>query len=68
VTGSAAHVGIGSDFDGGFGWEKTPAEIDTIADLQKFVPLLDERGFSAGQIAAIMGGNWLRILRQSLPN
>src|SRR3990172_3048588 len=28
VTGSAAHVGLGSDFDGGFGGGGAPAEID----------------------------------------
>ena len=31
VTGGIGHVGIGSDLDGGFGTEQTPAEIDTIA-------------------------------------
>ena len=40
LAGDAWHVGIGSDFDGGFGLQSVPPEIDTIADLQKLVPLL----------------------------
>lgn len=68
VTGSAAHVGIGSDFDGGFGVESTPAEIDTITDLQKLAPLLAERGYSEKDIAAIFSENWLAVLRRGLPN
>jgi membrane dipeptidase len=30
-----SHVGIGSDLDGGFGLGESPAELDTIADLDK---------------------------------
>jgi len=67
VTGNAAHVGLGSDFDGGFGVESTPAEIDTIADLQKLAPKLAERGYSEKDIAAIFSGNWLAVLRRGLP-
>ena len=67
LTGSAANVGLGSDFDGGFGMEGTPAEIDTIADLQKLGPALAARGYSERDIAGILGGNWLRVLRQGLP-
>src|SRR6202142_1854515 len=46
LAGDARHVGIGSDFDGGFGVQSVPPEIDTIADLQKLVPLLIARGYS----------------------
>lgn len=67
VTGSAAHVGLGSDFDGGFGVGGTPAEIDTIADLQRLGPALAERGYSPDEVAAVLGGNWLRVLREGLP-
>jgi len=38
IAGDAAHVGIGSDFDGGFGWQSVPTGIETIADLQKLAP------------------------------
>jgi len=67
LAGDARHVGIGSDFDGGFGWQSTPFEIDTIADLQKLVPLLLARGYSEGDAAAILGGNWINQLHRSLP-
>lgn len=67
VTGSAAHVGIGTDFDGGFGMQHTPQGIDTIDDLWKLQGPLLERGFSDEQIAGIFAGNWLRMLRRGLP-
>jgi membrane dipeptidase len=67
IAGDARHVGIGSDFDGGFGWQSTPFEIDTIADLQKLVPLLLARGYSEEDAAAILGGNWINQLHRSLP-
>ncbi|MCC7208633.1 MAG: membrane dipeptidase [Anaerolineae bacterium] len=67
VTGSTRHVGIGTDFDGGFGVERTPTEIDTLADLALLTPLLRARGFEESDITAILGGNFLRILRAALP-
>jgi membrane dipeptidase len=66
-VGDARHVGIGSDFDGGFGADQTPIEIDTVADLVKIAPALGEMGYSEQDIAAIMGENWLRVLRAGLP-
>ena len=67
IAGDAKHAGIGSDFDGGFGLQKVPAEIDTIADLQKLVPFLGEKGYTDEDIAAILGRNWIRFLEDSLP-
>lgn len=67
LVGDAAHVGIGSDFDGGFGVESVPSEIDSIADLRKLVPLLAERGYTADDINAIFGKNFIRLLEESLP-
>jgi membrane dipeptidase len=68
LAGDARHVGIGSDFDGGFGLQSTPKEIDTIVDLQKLVPLLLSRGYSDEDAAAILGGNWTQFLYRSLPH
>jgi membrane dipeptidase len=65
ITGSSDHVGIGSDLDGGFGREQSPNDLDTIADLQKLVPILSKRGYSAADISAIMLGNWLSLLRRA---
>jgi membrane dipeptidase len=67
MAGNAQHVALGTDFDGGFGAESTPAELDTIADLPKVATALKTRGFADADIEAIMGGNWLRILRRALP-
>jgi membrane dipeptidase len=67
LAGDARHVGIGSDFDGGFGLQSTPKEIDTIGDLQKLVPLLLSRGYSQDDATAVLGGNWIHQLRRSLP-
>jgi membrane dipeptidase len=67
VTGSAAHVGIGSDFDGGFGVESAPAEIDTVADLQLIGPALRARGYSEKDVAGVLGQNWIELLRRGLP-
>ncbi|HEX6383136.1 MAG TPA: membrane dipeptidase, partial [Anaerolineae bacterium] len=68
LAGDAHHVGIGTDFDGGFGAEAIPAELDTIGDLPRLVEVLAQHGYSQADIEAIMGGNWLRLLRQALPD
>jgi membrane dipeptidase len=67
LAGNCRNVGIGSDLDGGYGTEQTPADLDTIADLQKLVPLLDKRGYSPADIEAVMHGNWLRFFGEVLP-
>ncbi len=67
VAGSAAHVGIGSDFDGGFGVESVPAEIDTVADLQKIGATLQARGYAEKDVAGVLGTNWIDLLRRGLP-
>ena len=67
MAGDARHVGIGSDFDGGFGLQSVPQEFDSVADLQKLAPLLAEKGYSENDIAAVLGGNWLRLLTETLP-
>ncbi|MCB0033494.1 MAG: membrane dipeptidase [Anaerolineales bacterium] len=64
LTGSADHVGIGSDFDGGFGWADIPAELNSIADLHLLGGQLKERGYEAAHVEQIMGGNWVRLLRE----
>lgn len=67
IAGDARHAGLGTDFDGGFGWPHVPHEIETIADLQKLGPRLVERGYSAEDAAAILGGNWRAMLERALP-
>lgn len=63
LTGSAQHVGIGTDLDGAFGREQCPYDLETIADLQKLPALLSKRGYTALDIEGMLHGNWLRFLR-----
>lgn len=67
IAGDARHVGIGSDFDGGFGWQHVPHELNTIADLQMLAPLLTAKGYRDADLAAIFGQNWLRVIQSALP-
>lgn len=63
LAGSADHVGIGSDLDGGFGTEQTPTDVSSIADLAHLGNLLAKRGYDEGAIDGIFHGNMLRFLR-----
>jgi membrane dipeptidase len=65
LAGSARHAAIGTDLDGGFGTEQSPADLDTIADLQRIPPLLERRGYPAADIERIMHGNWLDLMRRA---
>lgn len=63
IAGNALHCAIGSDLDGTYGTEQSPADLDTIADLQKLTGLLAKRGYQQADIENIFHGNWLRFLR-----
>ncbi len=65
MAGNALHVAIGSDLDGAFGCEQCPYDLETIADLQKLAPLLQQRGYSDSDIENIMYGNWLTFLTKA---
>ncbi len=67
IAGSAENVGIGTDFDGGFGWPCVPVDVQSIEDMQKLAPILQKRGYTLEQVEAIYHGNWERILNQALP-
>jgi membrane dipeptidase len=66
LTGSAKHVGLGTDLDGCFGTEQSPADVNSIADLIKLPALLSERGFTPLDIQGVMGGNFTGILKSAL--
>ena len=68
LAGNARHAAIGSDLDGGYGTEQTPRGLETIADLQKLIPLLRRKGYTEEDICGVMGGNWLTVLEKSLPS
>jgi membrane dipeptidase len=65
LTGSSDHVALGSDLDGGFGRELAPVDLDTIADLQLFLGVLREKGYSDEDVAKIAHGNLLRLFRDA---
>lgn len=65
LLGSADHVGIGSDLDGGFGAADIPAEIDSVADLVLIGDKLKERGYAAADVDKIMGENWVALLQRA---
>ncbi len=62
LVGSAA-VGLGSDFDGfgagAAGLEDAAALVDLDEDLLRL-------GYNDDQVAAILGGNWLRVMRETI--
>ncbi len=62
IAGNARHSGIGSDLDGAFGREQSPADLATIADLAHLSDLLKARGYQEEHIQQIMHGNFLRFL------
>ncbi|HSF83286.1 MAG TPA: membrane dipeptidase [Anaerolineales bacterium] len=68
LLGTSRHVGIGSDFDGGFGSESIPLELETAADLWQLSELLLQRGYPQKSVHEILHGNWIRILNSSLPH
>lgn len=56
------HVGIGSDFDGGFGSTGAPEGLDSVGDLAAVGAAAPEE-YRAG----LLGENWLNFLRRVLP-
>jgi membrane dipeptidase len=55
------HVGLGSDFDG---VTSLPEGMDSVADLPKITQALLQRGYTREQILKILGGNFLRVMRE----
>lgn len=68
LAGDARHVGIGSDFDGGFGNQHVPEEMTSAADLPKLADALASAGFSDADIRNICGDNWRRFFLEHLPS
>ncbi|MHB0939172.1 MAG: dipeptidase [Armatimonadota bacterium] len=63
----ARHLALGSDLDGGIGREHVPRELDTAADLPILAQVLAAGGFTPDEVEGILHGNWLRLLREILP-
>ena len=65
LAGNALHAAIGTDLDGGYGREQCPGDLESIADLQQLIPLLQARGYSENDIENILHRNWIRFLEQA---
>ena len=65
IAGDTRHVGLGTDLDGGFGTEQTPADLDSIADLARLAEILKTRGYSDEDIRQIAHGNFVRLLAEA---
>jgi membrane dipeptidase len=67
LVGNSAHVGLGTDFEGGFGLESIPLGIESVADLKLIGEALLGYGYKPSDVKAILGGNWLGLLERALP-
>ena len=65
LAGDACHSGIGSDLDGGYGYEQTPVDLKSVAELQRLTTILADRGYSQDDIEGILHGNWIRFLNEA---
>ena len=55
------HVGLGSDFDG---ISIVPRGIEDVSKMPEITRVMLERGYNAGRIKKILGGNFMRIFRE----
>jgi membrane dipeptidase len=60
-VGGIDHVGLGSDFDG---IDSAPRNMEDVSKLPNLVRELARRGYSEEDLAKILGGNTLRVMRQ----
>lgn len=56
------HVGIGSDFDGI--QNEVPQGLEDVSKMPALAAALRKRGYSETDVDKIMGGNFLRVMRQ----
>jgi membrane dipeptidase len=59
------HVGIGSDFDG---ISLVPRDLEDVSKMANLTAVLLKRGYSEVDIKKIMGGNFLRVIKQVVGN
>jgi membrane dipeptidase len=57
-------IGLGSDFDG---IESAPKELDDVTTYPLVTKALLERGYSKKDVKKILGGNFLRVLKENNP-
>lgn len=61
VAGSRAHVGLGSDMDGGFSATRMCRGIERPADLEKLAAALSDLAWTPDEIDGFKRRNWLRF-------
>lgn len=66
LVGDADHVGLGSDFDGGFGLDQVPQGLNGVGDLAKIGTALGRQGYQESDILKVLGGNWTKLLQRAL--
>ena len=59
------HAAIGTDLDGGYGTEQTPATSTPSPTSSASPTCSARRGYADADIDAIMHGNWLRFFREA---
>lgn len=64
IVGDCLHVGLGSDFDGA---DKMPKGLEDVTKVPNIISLLRKKGYKEQDIEKIMGGNFIRVLRDNLP-
>ena len=55
------HVGIGSDWDG---INSVPAGLEDVSKMPALTAALLRRGYTEADVRKILGGNFLRVLRE----
>ena len=65
IAGDRAHVGLGSDLDGGFSAEHLPEGINSPSDYERLAEGLAALGWSADEIDGFAHGNWLAFFREA---
>jgi membrane dipeptidase len=67
IAGNARHAALGTDLDGGYGYEQTPRDLKVYSDLHRLEEILANRCYGTDDIDAIFHGNWLRFFGGALP-
>lgn len=61
LASSHAHIGLGSDMDGGFPADQMPAGIDTPSGYARIAEALSARNWTDAQVMDFCAGNWMRV-------
>lgn len=68
LMGHRRGVALGTDADGGFGPEKLPQDLDHPRKYDNLAMALRNAGWSDDEVDGFTSNNWLRLLRETLPD